>query len=153
MTQALLKNPAMRRAPKDLGAGAWARPDPVDFCLSLWKIWIHVPDRERGTQTMEFADRRPPKRDKDGNLVDAVQGGYEGDSDSDQARQDMAVGEAVNTMVSSLSTVNRWAIYRATGIATVWRFPEADYMDVAIEAREQLKIKMRSHLATATYFV
>lgn len=153
MTQALPKLSGIRRAPKGIAATAWVRPDPVDFCLSLWRVWMHIPDRERGTQTMEFADRRPPKRDKDGNLVEVEQGGYESDIDSDQARQDMAVGAAVNAMVSSLSAINRWAICRSTGIATVWRFPEADYLQVALDARQEMEKKLQTHLATATYFI
>ena len=99
MTQAFLKPAGVQRARKNTDTDAWVRPDPVDWCLALWKSWMQIPDRERGTKTMEFADRRTPKRDKDGNMIEIEQAGYESDIDSDQARQDMQAGAAVDAMV------------------------------------------------------
>jgi hypothetical protein len=65
----------------------------------------------------------------------------------------MKMGETVNAMVDSLPMLHRWAIYKSQGIATAWRFPNADYGNTLTAAREALEEKLRKNIATRIHFL
>lgn len=64
----------------------------------------------------------------------------------------MACGEAVDIMVSDLPMHQRWAICKAFGLATVWRFPDVSFADALLAAEAILTIKMLKNVATKRYF-
>lgn len=132
------KNPAsLRRGPPPAGQQRQADFDPVDHCLTLWKEWMQQCDRDLGAQTMR-------------GLV----GDYgSGDVYEAQRQADMRIGEATNAQIENLSRIHYWSIYRACSIATAWRFPNADFIQVLAEARAELEQKLRKNICTAVLFV
>jgi hypothetical protein len=59
---------------------------------------------------------------------------------------------ATDAMISSLSRLHVWAIYRSCSLANVWNFPNASLADVSIEARIELAAKLRRNICTAVLF-
>ncbi|NHZ41825.1 hypothetical protein [Massilia aquatica] len=113
--------------------------DPVNLCLELWKRWMAGDaDRDLGTRTM-----RGLRGDGDGHGVDL----YEA-----QQASDIKMAEATDAMIGSLERIHVWAIYRACSLATVWAFPNASLVDVAAEARAQLREKLRKNICTGILF-
>jgi hypothetical protein len=74
------------------------------------------------------------------------------DVHAEQHLADIKMGEAVNAMVDSLTIQHRWAIYRSQGISTAWRFGNANYETVLLEARDALEEKLRKNVATLLSF-
>lgn len=68
------------------------------------------------------------------------------------AKEFMALGEAVTVMVDDLPRVQWWAVMRSRGICTAWRFSEAAYPDALADAETTLMPKMLKHVATRRYF-
>lgn len=64
----------------------------------------------------------------------------------------MACGEAVEIMIDNLPRVQWWAVRKAFGIATVWRFPEHSYEQALEEAERTLSRAMQQSIATRRYF-
>lgn len=64
----------------------------------------------------------------------------------------MACGSAVETMIDNLPRIQWWAVRKAFGIATVWRFPEHSYEQVLEEAQRTLSQAMQRSIATRRYF-
>lgn len=130
----------LRRVKKtEVKTDTWVRPDPVDYCLDKWGTWMCT-----GGQR---------------NLDARIMGGLVGDSDGHgadiheaQHSHDMQVGAATNAMVDGLSALHRWAIYRACGMATVWRFPNADLAQTVMEARTALEIALKKNECTRNFF-
>lgn len=113
--------------------------DPVDLCLEIWKHWMAGDsDRDLGAKTM-----RGLMGEGDGH-------GY--DIHEAQQASDIKVAQATDAMISSLSRLHVWAIYRACGMATVWNFANASLVDVVMEARAELVNKLRRNICTAVLF-
>jgi hypothetical protein len=122
-----------------LAPGPWAEQDPVDLCLEIWKRWMAGDsDRDLGAKTM-----RGLSGEGDGHGVDLHEA---------QQANDVRIAQATNAMIDSLTRMHVWAIYRACSMATVWNFPNASLMEVAEEARANLRIKLRSNIATGLLF-
>jgi hypothetical protein len=83
-------------------------------------------------------------------LADRKESG--GWSHPQDVKEFMRTGEAVEAMVHDLPSVNRWAVFRAFGIATVWRFPHLSLPDALLEAEEMLTPKMLHNVDTKRYF-
>lgn len=64
----------------------------------------------------------------------------------------MACGLAVELMIDSLPRIQWWAVRKAFGIATVWRFPEHSYEQALEEAERTLSKAMQRNIATRRYF-
>lgn len=113
--------------------------DPVDLCLEIWKHWMAGDaDRDLGAKTMR-------------GLVGEGDGhGY--DIHEAQQASDIKVAMATDAMISSLSRLHVWAIYRSCSLANVWNFPNASLPDVAAEARGELARKLRRNICTAVLF-
>lgn len=57
-----------------------------------------------------------------------------------QQATDTRIARAKDAMIDSLARTHVWAIYKLCSQATPWRFPNAVFVDVAMEARvEQTK--------------
>jgi hypothetical protein len=93
-------------------------------------------DRDLGAGGMKLAGDAGP----DVNVHDA------------QRAADIKIGEAVNAMVESLVVLHQWAIYKSKGIATAWRFQNADFGATLAAARDDLEQKLRKNVATRLYF-
>jgi hypothetical protein len=97
---------------------------PFVTVMKLWARWMTLTDRQHA-------------------------GGWAHPQD---VKEFMRAGEAVDTMVNDLPSSHRWAIYRAYGIATVWRFPSLPLADVLIEAEEKLIPRMLRNFDVKRYF-
>jgi hypothetical protein len=145
-TPGTLNAPALRRVRRaDAHSTAFTKPDGLELCLECWKDWMAGdPDRDLGVKTMR-------------GLVGGAEEGEEGTAarqDVYEAQQaaDYRIGAATDAMINSLSRIHIWAIYRSCSIASVWRFPNADLLAVAAEAKEQLTEKLKRNVCTATLF-
>jgi hypothetical protein len=131
--------PVLRRVrAADTQSCAWHRPDGMDVCLDCWKRWISDPDKLTPLRTMT------------GLVGDGD--GYSPDLYEQQGQQDMKIGEATNAMIDSLTTFHRWAIYASCSIASPWRFPNADVILVAVDARDELTKKLKKNACTGALF-
>lgn len=116
---------------------AFNKPDPYVLLLACWVDFMRSNDRDLGVGGMKLASDALAEVD----VYDA------------QRAADLKIGEAVDAMVSSLPQLHRWAIYKGQGIATAWRFPNADFGATLTDAREELEAKLRKHVATQLYFL
>jgi hypothetical protein len=98
---------------------------PFVVVMKLWARWMTLTDRQQS-------------------------GGWAHPQD---VKEFMRAGEAVDTMINDLPSSHRWAIYRAYGIATVWRFPALSLADVVIEAEDILTPRMQRNVDVRRYFV
>ena len=114
-------------------------PDPLDMCLELWKAWMAGDaDRDLGFKTM-----RGLSGEGDGRGIDL----YEA-----QQATDMRIAQATDAMIDSMARIHIWAIYKSCSHATPWRYPNAVFCDVAAEAREELKRRLKNNVCTAVLF-
>lgn len=128
----------LRRVRRDeIVKQALHRPDPYALLLACWVDFMRSNDRDLGVGGMKLAS-------------DAL---AEVDVHDAQRAADLKIGEAVDAMVSSLPQLHRWAIKKSQGIATAWRFPNADFGTTLAAAREELETKLRKHVATQLYFL
>lgn len=132
-------SPTLRRVRRaEVVAQPFVKPDGLDTCLACWKDWITGDqDTDLGMKTM----RGLAGDDSSGPDI------YEAQQDADQR-----IGAATDAMINSLSRIHVWAIHRSCSIASVWRFPNADFPTVAAEAREELRAKLKKNVCTATLF-
>jgi hypothetical protein len=133
----IFASPGLRRVRREeVARPAFDKPDPYALLMACWVDYMRTDDRDLGAGGMmlkgEFAD-------------------YQDVNDAQRAA-DMRIGEAVGAMVDSLTVLHRWAIYKSQRIAAVWRFANADYETVLLEARDELEKKLRVNVATRLYF-
>lgn len=138
----ILSAPTLRRVRRDdVRAVAFTKPDGLELCLSCWKEWMaNDPDRDLGMKTMRGLVSDADEDSKGPDLYEA------------QQAADHRIGAATDAMINSLSRIHVWAIYRSCSIASVWRFPNADLLSIAAEAKELLTEKLRRNVCTATLF-
>jgi len=128
---------ALRRVRReDVAKPAVNKPDPYLQLMACWVDYMRVDDRDLGSRGMQLATDAEPDSD-----VHAA-----------QRAADLKLGETVNAMVDSLAMLHRWAIYKSQGIATAWRFANADYAHTLVDAREDLEDKLKKNIATRLYF-
>ena len=126
-----------RRASKEKAANqSFHQVDAYAMLMACWVDYMRVPDLHLSPQGMKLISDAPP----DATVGEA------------QYIADLKLGEAVNAMVDSLTVIHRWAVYKSQGISNVWRFPNANYEAVLLEARDDLENKLRKHVATRLYF-
>lgn len=127
----------IRRAPKEPAANqAFGQVDPYAMLMACWVDYMRTDDRNLSTQGMKLASDAEVDRDVH----------------TEQYLADLRIGEAVNAMVDSLTVQQRWAIYRSQGISTAWRFANANYEVVLLDARDSLEEKLKKNVATRLYF-
>jgi hypothetical protein len=113
------------------------KPDPYSLLMACWVDYMRADDRDLGAGGMKLATDAGP----DYNVHDS------------QRAADLKIGEAVNAMVDSLSTLHRWAICTSRSISKGWRFPNANYSATLLDARAELEEKLKKHIATRMYFL
>ena len=124
---------------QDVKTDSWLKPEPVDYCLEIWKNWMAGDsDRDLGAKTM-----RGLSGEGDGHGVDLHEA---------QQASDIKIAQATDAMIGSLSRVHVWAIYRACGLATVWNFPNISLLEISTQAKVQLGVKLRKNACTALLF-
>ena len=102
-----------------------AAPDsPFNLVMKIWVSWMSLQDRQEA-------------------------GGWGHPQD---AKEFMQTGQAVDAMIDDLPRAQWWAVRKARGITTVWRFPEQSLSDAILEAEMNLTRKMRRHVDTRRYF-
>lgn len=135
------KKQALRRVRKEDVSNV--RPqqehDPLDYCLECWSMWLcGDADRDLSSKVM----RLPMLGDDP----------YGRSSDEVQQEREMQIGAAVDAMIDSLSFLHRWAIYATCGVATPWKFPNADLLVEGPAARDALAEKLRRNVCTGVLF-
>lgn len=128
----------LRRVRKTDIAFIERRTDGLDICLDCWTTWMGRNDTDLGAQSQKTL-----RGDGDGY----------GNTDTSQMRRDNEIAQATDAMIHSLTAAHRWAIHRKSGLATAWRFPNLDYMTVAIEACCELEKKLKGNVATRMVFL
>lgn len=124
---------------QDVQIDTWVRPDPLDYCLAAWKVWMaDGGQRNLGARIM-------------GGLVGEVDG-HGRDINEAQHSHDMQIAAATDAMIDSLDRIHVWAIYATCRIATAWRFPDADLVTTATEARDRLIAKLKKNECTRNLF-
>jgi hypothetical protein len=121
---------------EEVAKPAFQKPDPYAQLMACWVDYMNVDDRDLGSRGMKLTSDAGP----DVSVHDA------------QRVADLKMGEAVNAMVDSLQQLHRWAVYKSQGMATVWRFPNADFGATLTDARDELEAKLRKNVATRIYF-
>ena len=124
---------------QDVKTDPWVRPEPLDYCLALWKEWISKGGQRSGGALVMGG----LASDTDGHGVDLHEA---------QHAHDMQVGAATDAMISSLSRLHYWAIFRSCGLSSVWRFENADLVITAADAREELVLKLKKNECTRNLF-
>lgn len=100
------------------------RDSPFNTVMKTWARWMHLADHQHS----------------------------EGNANPQDVKEFMACGEAVDAMVSDLPIHQRWAIRKAFGLATVWRFPGIALESAFDEAEKKLTPRMLKNVATRRYF-
>ena len=129
---------ARRVRRSEVSSSSFIRPDGLEYCLSCWKSWMGGDsDRDMGIKTMR------------GLVGDDLR-----DMDSGEAQQqaDTRIATATDAMIGGLERMHVWAIHRSCSIASVWRFPNADFIIVATDAKEALTAKLKNNACTAILF-
>lgn len=127
----------LRRVRRDeVPKAAFDKPNPYAQLIACWADYMRVDDGDLGARGMKLTG--------DGWTAKDVH--------ESQRLADLKLGETVNAMVDSLSVLQRAAIYRSQGLATVWRVGAANYEAVLLAAREGLEEKLKKNLATRIYF-
>lgn len=98
---------------------------PFVVVMKLWARWMKLSDRREA-------------------------GGWAHPQD---VKEFMRAGEAIDAMINDLQSAHRWAIYRAYGIATVWRYPNLPLADMVVEVEQILTPKMLLNVDVKRYFV
>lgn len=124
---------------QDIKTDTWVRPDPLEYCLAVWKEWM-----ARGGHR---------------SVGSLVMGGLASDADGHghdlheaQHSHDMEVAAATDAMIDSLDRVHIWAIYASCSIATAWRFPHLNLAGTAEIARDELVLKLKKNECTRNLF-
>lgn len=135
----------LRRVRKeDFKADYFIKPDGLAVCLDCWKDWMLSDDRDLSASRMQLRAGEDEDRD-----ITA----YESNPNDEQRKDDFKVGSATGAIISEdLNAVHRWAIFKKCGIATVWKYPNLDFMAVITEAEDDLAEKLKKNLVTANKF-
>lgn len=112
------------------------RVTPLDICLERWIDYHRREDLEMGWH------RSSPM------LV----GDAPANSEQLYSRMDNKAGEAVDVVVNSLPAHMCWAMKKACGFASVWRFPSLIFEDVVVDARRELENKLKNNVATRVFW-
>lgn len=137
-TLGIFSGSTLRRVRRDeVAKSTFDRSDPYALLLACWVDFMRADDRDLGVGGMKLTG----------------DGWTSKDVHESQRAADLKIGEAVHAMVHSLPSLHRWAIYKSQGLATVWRFPNADFGTTLTTAREELEEKLRKHVATQLYFL
>lgn len=113
------------------------RQEPLDVCLEIWLEW-----QRKRSLNLGFHRRAA------GLVGDASD-----DSDQLYDSMDTATAEAVEAMMAGLPRHLDWAIRKQCGVATVWNFPQLDFCQELVIARQMLEKKLRTNIATGGFFV
>lgn len=114
-----------------------SQPEGMALCLELWKVWMGRGDTDLGMRGQ-------------GSL--RGEGDGYSNSDTAQIRRDNEIAEATDAMIRSLKSSHQWAIRRKCSVATVWRFPQLDFIAEATDACTELEKKLRVNVATRLLF-
>lgn len=132
----------LRRVRKaDVPVQSFVRADGLDTCLACWKAWMTGDeDKDLGIKTMRGLSGEEGEEASTADIHEA------------QQEADHRIGAATDAMINSLSRIHMWAVYRSCSITSVWRFPNADLVEVAEEARSALGLKLKANSATSILF-
>lgn len=100
------------------------RDTPYNRVMKVWTSWMSLQDRQES-------------------------GGW---SHPQDAKEFMRTGEAADSMINDLPRVQWWAVRKARGIASVWRFPELSLPDAMEAAEITLTRRMLINVDTMRYF-
>lgn len=105
-------------------SAAAVRDNPFSRVMKTWARWMTLADQQHSN----------------------------GWANPQDVKEFMACGSAVEIMIDNLPRIQWWAVRKAFGIATVWRFPEHSYEQALVEAERTLSRAMQRNIATRRYF-
>lgn len=111
-------------APAQIIEEAPVADSPYNNVMKTWARWMTLSDRQHS----------------------------DGLSHPQDVKEFMACGEAVDVMIDDLPIHERWAIRKAHGLATAWRYPDRSLAATLASAEEILSAKMVKNVATRRYF-
>ena len=116
-------------------------------CLGHWRTWMRQDDRDLGVKGQAGLS----------SCNDDEHEGYDTDMSAEAAeavaaRAEREIALATDAMISSLDRHYKAAIYRSNNIASVWRFPNLDFVTVLPEAEAELTTKLSKNVATRAFF-
>lgn len=109
---------------------------PLDICLEKWIDFHRREDLE-----MDWHRSSP-----------MFVGGCAADLEQRYSRMDNKAGEAVDAVVNALPAHQCWAMKKACGFASLWRFPSLVFEDVVVDARRELENKLKNNVATRVFW-
>jgi hypothetical protein len=98
---------------------------PYNAVLKTWARWMRLDDKQHPS----------------------------GEANPQDVKEFMSCAEAVETMINDLPRIQWWALRRAHGLATAWRFPETEFAPALQEAESRLTPRLIRNVATRRYFV
>lgn len=132
---------------KPLSVDPWSPPDPLDVCLECWKIWMTRNDGDLGTQRQKLLTSDDGENEEERTKRDA-----ESIAAAAKQRWDNEIAEATDAAINSLRACDRWAIYKMSGLSSVWDFPTLDYMTFIQTAKARAEQILRTNIATRALF-
>ena len=109
----------------------------LETCLSLWEDM-----RRRGGISQAMGSMK---------LLSGEGDGY-GDSETQDAREDSRIADAVDTEIMDLPRTQWWCVWKARGIATCWRYPNINYEETLSVALTTLEARLRKNPDTWNLF-
>lgn len=98
---------------------------PYNTVLKTWARWMRLDDQQHPS----------------------------GEAHPQDVKEFMACGEAVDAMINDLPRIQWWALRRAHGLATVWRFQDVEFGQALLDAEARLTPRLLRNVATRRYFV
>jgi hypothetical protein len=132
---------------KPLIVAPWAPLAPLDVSLECWKIWMTRNDGDLGTQRQKLLTSDDGENDEERTKRDA-----KSIAAAAEQRRDNEIADATDAANNSLLACDRWAIYKMSGLSSVWDFPTVDYMTFIQRAKAQAVQILRINIATRVLF-
>lgn len=143
LAAALALADAAERAPAlSLKVDPWQEKNPLDICLDHWIDWMHQGDRDLGAKSQALI--------KSGDAETYDDSAAASDAAAARASRDIAMG--TDAMIDSLLRHHKAAIYRRCRIASVWSFPNLDFVATLPEAEKELSAKLSKNVATRAFW-
>jgi hypothetical protein len=97
---------------------------PYNRVMKTWARWMQLDDKQHST----------------------------GEAHPQDVKEFMACAEAMDVLIDGLPRIQWWAVRKAHGITTVWRFPVDSFADALVAAEVNLLPKMIKNVAVRRYF-
>lgn len=105
--------------------------DPLSEVLDIYVQW---------TKRDDMGNKHRDREQDDGHFNESY------------AKADINTAEAVHTIMWEMKEIHRWAINKRCGISSMWRFPNAVFADVLVDAEVEIIARLKRNSASRDYF-